>query len=154
MRALPQTSKKAGFSLIEVTIAIGIVSMAVLPLLGTMGVGLNTIHDARKDMTEAQIITQIASSALQTPFDKISASGTTNGPFYFDQFGRQLPTLGSTVLYSGSMNLNANATVFPGSLSGTSSVKQIQIIVSTIIPKSNPPKVITSTTTSLIIPKS
>lgn len=58
--------------------AIGIVSFALLSIMGTFSVGLNTIKDAKKDMTHAQIIAQITSDTLQTPFDRIASDGPTS----------------------------------------------------------------------------
>ncbi len=67
---------RAAFSLVEVTLAIGIVSFAILSVLGTMSVGLSTVRDAKKDTTSAQIASQIGSGMSQTPFTNLATYAT------------------------------------------------------------------------------
>ena len=45
----------AGFSLMEVTIALAIVAIACIPLIGMLPAGLKTMRDGRREVIEAEI---------------------------------------------------------------------------------------------------
>jgi len=57
---LKRQSRQA-MSLIEVVIAIGIVSFAIIPLLGLLGIGLTSSSTANEDLAEAAIISYMQS---------------------------------------------------------------------------------------------
>lgn len=87
MNAYPGWPEKtgAGFSLVEVTIAIGVVSFALVALLGVIPVGLIATQDAMRQTAKSQIIKQISSDLGMMPFAEIGsylASGQ-----YFDNNG-------------------------------------------------------------------
>lgn len=60
-----------GFSLVEVTIAMGIVSFALVTLLGVVPVGLIATQDAMRQTARSQIIKQISSDLGMMPFAKL-----------------------------------------------------------------------------------
>lgn len=140
------------FTLVEVALAIGIVSFALLPILGTLSVGLATIHDAKTDTARTQVIAQISSTVLQTPFERIAAFAS-NSPFYFDHSGRQLETFQGS-LFSASLDPSSgNSTTYPGAPStlGNSAMK-VLITVSTVLPGTT--NAVSSSHNVLIVPKS
>lgn len=51
-----------GFSLVEVVLALGLVSFCMLPLLGLLPMGLGTIRDSRNEAAAALALEQIAIS--------------------------------------------------------------------------------------------
>jgi uncharacterized protein (TIGR02598 family) len=53
-------STKSGFSLPEVTMAVGIAAMAIVVLLGLVPAGMSSIRDASTTLAESRIIQQIA----------------------------------------------------------------------------------------------
>jgi len=146
------TLRSAAFSLVEVTLALGIVSFAVLPILGTLSFGLTAIHDAKKDMTHTQVIAQVESTLLQTPFDTMD-SFASSGPFFFDQVGRQLDSV-TRALYSATVAVTpGSGDTYPGAPSGLStSAKAVKITVSTVRPGTT--HALSSSCASFIIPKS
>ena len=102
----------AGFSLVEVCLALGIVAFALLPLIGLLTVGLDSYHNANLRGRAAQVVSKIASAiragavtstgsyAAAAPFDPngkapITWSLTTTPattasqypPIYFDENG-------------------------------------------------------------------
>jgi uncharacterized protein (TIGR02598 family) len=86
---LPQQSRaqgrRSGFSLVEVTIAIGIVSFALVTLLGVVPVGLIATQDAMRQTARSQIIKQISSDLGMMRFDKLgNYLGSTQ---YYDYNG-------------------------------------------------------------------
>ncbi len=80
------TRRHKAFSLIEVTMALGLVSFAVITVIGLMPVGLVALHRAMDSTEEAQIVRQIGAQAVLTPYSQLinNFSGTT---FYYDEDG-------------------------------------------------------------------
>jgi uncharacterized protein (TIGR02598 family) len=122
-----------GFTLVEVTIAVGIVSFAVISILGLLPTGLSTLRSAMNQTVEAQIVRTIGAQSVVTAF----ASLATNN-VYFDQDG--LPTTSSDeARYT--VNVEANAPVFPGSANAgtlTNSLTSLKIqIVARPSPQAN-----------------
>ncbi|MDR0532341.1 MAG: Verru_Chthon cassette protein B [Verrucomicrobiales bacterium] len=126
-----KTSKRA-FSLVEVTLAIGIVSFAILGTLGTFSVGLTTIHDAKNDVAYAQIVSQVSSMVLQTPFDQIQSTNAGD-TLYFDQAGKQLDNSSGAVYRAALEVTPGGESAYPGAQPElSSSAKSVQITVSTV----------------------
>lgn len=74
-------SRFAGFSLVEVVIALGIVAFAILAIFGALPVGLNVSHSSQDDTRSGQIAQDILtslSSQAQTNYPNcvIKQSGT------------------------------------------------------------------------------
>lgn len=71
-----------GFSLVEVAIALGVVSASLIPVLGLLAIGFGTMRDANAEMRTA-LIAQKESAALQMiPFSKLSSLSLSNN--YYD----------------------------------------------------------------------
>lgn len=68
---LPRAS--AGFSLVEVVLSIGVVSFAMLTILGTLPVGIQSVQDSLEQQAKAAISQQIRSVLQQIPFDASQA---------------------------------------------------------------------------------
>jgi uncharacterized protein (TIGR02598 family) len=107
-------SARSAFSLIEVTIAIGIVSFALVTLLGVVPIGLMASQEAQQQTARSQIIKQISSDLGMMPFAKIpdyiasnqyydyngSRSGATNDRIFVATMTNASPS------YPGSTNLS------------------------------------------------
>ncbi len=93
-----------GFSLIEVTLALGIVSFALITILGVMPVGLNSLRDAVDETTESQIIRQIGAEATLLPFASIQTEmeGKT---YYFDDEGQPQQSSDQNTRYTASVSV-------------------------------------------------
>lgn len=87
-------STNAGFSLVEVTLAMGLVSFGLLTILGIMPVGMNTLRQAAEQTVESQIVQKIGGEAALTSFGQLGPnfSGKT---FYYDDQGRFLTNDGA-----------------------------------------------------------
>lgn len=77
---------RAAFSLIEVMLAMGVMTFAVVTSVGVIPVGLTTLRQAMDDTVESQIVRSIGAQALVTPYSQMTAdfSGTR---FYYDEEG-------------------------------------------------------------------
>ena len=78
----------AGFSLVEVTLALGIVGFAFVTLLGLVPSGLNIFRQSVDATVGSQIIQRISNDVQQADFDTLPATAAT-GPVlsYFDEQG-------------------------------------------------------------------
>lgn len=82
----PQLKKNRGFTLIEVTIAIGVLAFAVVPVIGLMSVAFDTNRGAAISMAQT-LIRQTALAELRSiPIDDIAIG--TNSDRFFDVQGR------------------------------------------------------------------
>ncbi len=77
------------FSLVEVTLAIGIVSFAVLTMVGAMPVGLSAMRQAIDHTVQGQIIRQIDASAFSTQYAQLAPTFASR-TFYYDNDGAAL----------------------------------------------------------------
>lgn len=122
----------AGFSLVEVVLAIGIVAFAFLPLLGLMPIGLNTSRQAIDTTMEAQIVQQMTSLAQQTDFSNLPTmvknplvTTPASNLVYFDGNGNI--TTAASAMYKASFSA-PTSTVLPGGAT-TSNLNTITIYI-------------------------
>ena len=89
---IPQTSspqsRLSGFSLVEVTIALGIFAFAVLGLMGMLPIALQTHRDAKLDTVLSQIKQRLAAEVLLT--DGANLANLSENVKIFDVEGREL----------------------------------------------------------------
>lgn len=105
-----QRSQKSrrGFSLIEVTIALGLVSFVAVSVIGLLPTGLSVMRNAMDQTVEAQIVRSISGQSQVANFTNL----TQGGPSYFDHEG-QLLSSGEGARYT--VTLSRHSPVFPGS---------------------------------------
>lgn len=92
---------RRAFSLVEVTIAIGIVAFAFVALVGVLPVGLQTFRRAVDASVGAQITQRIINDIQQTDFDVLMDGHTSPflaAPRYFDDQGSEV-TAPSAAVY-------------------------------------------------------
>jgi len=70
--------KTGGFTLVEVTLALGVASFALVALFGLLPVGLTMSRCAADNVMGAQISQRVINDALQTDFDTLVQNGTTS----------------------------------------------------------------------------
>ena len=83
-------SSKSAFSLIEVTLAIGIVAYAFIGVFGLVPVGLTTFRQAMDASIGSQITQRVINEAQQTDFDVLTSGSTGHSVRYFDDQGNEL----------------------------------------------------------------
>lgn len=76
------------FSLVEVVLAIGVVSFAMMAVLGTLPVGLKSSQESRGQVATANIARQIQGELQQISFradsaDTLTMQNLADTPFYF-----------------------------------------------------------------------
>lgn len=95
----PASPRKSagGFSLVEVTIAIGIVAFALTAIMGLVSITLKNSKSAQDDTMVAEMTGDLMSYVRKQPFDNIP--GLTN--VYFDVSGKRLNTIDSSGVIQG-----------------------------------------------------
>ncbi len=79
-----------GFSLVEVTIALGLVVFALVSALAILPIGLSTLREAREAVARANILQQVGAEFGAMPFADIPLAQTN----YFDLEGRRADSAG------------------------------------------------------------
>lgn len=93
-----RNSQKA-FSLVEVVLALGIISFACITLLGLLSMGLVTVSHAVGNTVEAQIIQSVINSSEVQTYS--SSFNVTN---YFNNEGTQVISTDPTMVYVATVN--------------------------------------------------
>lgn len=118
--------RKRGFSLVEVTMALGLVSFAVVTIMGLLPTGLSVLRQAMNQTIEAQIVRTVGAASVIAPFTNLS------GKTYFDDEGLPL-TSSANACYT--VSVTTTNPVFPGSvnagvLTNSLTALKIQIVAS------------------------
>jgi uncharacterized protein (TIGR02598 family) len=101
-----------GFSLVEISLALGIIAFAFIALLGLLPIGLQTFRTAIDTGNEARIVQSLFSRLLATEFEKVQTLDFENSKeiFYFDEEGmptdtslQAVPSLENQRLYGAKM---------------------------------------------------
>lgn len=87
-RLVAQSKGCAGFSLIEVTIAMAIAAVAVVTLLGMIPQGMNTMRDAGDEAIMARIHQQVLNELQVADFDALDTYDKLE--VYYDAQGEEL----------------------------------------------------------------
>jgi uncharacterized protein (TIGR02598 family) len=123
------------FSLVEVTLALGIVAFSLVTLLGLMPLGLATFHKAVETSISSQIVQQVVTDVEQTDFSQLttSTSGVTQlGLRYFDDQGNELPSASSPgAIYQVNVVVNATPVLSGGSSTAPPSLACLTIDIVT-----------------------
>ncbi|HSI86064.1 MAG: Verru_Chthon cassette protein B [Candidatus Methylacidiphilales bacterium] len=116
---------RAAFSLIEVTIAIGITAFGGITMMGLLSVGLSNFRSAVDMSVGAQIMQQVVADVQQSSFSNIQSSGGSNAlpdtavPLpvrYFDDQGTEQGRNGAAlpvnqpVVYHVAVGVSVNTT--------------------------------------------
>ena len=105
--------KALAFTLVECVMAIGIVSFAMVSILGLIPVGLGTFRDAMNLTVQTTILQSVSGELLRMDYSEVKATN-----FYFDQEGVRVGSSSSGErLYTAEVlapqGLDANGLVSP-----------------------------------------
>lgn len=118
-----------GFSLVEVTLAVGLTSFALLAIVGMMPVGLTTMRQAIDSTVESQITREIRTKVQQVPFSALAAT-FTDREFFFAESGAPTTKDGWDRRYTVRTSLEKPE--YPGSdKAGEDSLSSISIEITT-----------------------
>jgi uncharacterized protein (TIGR02598 family) len=106
---------KCAFSLVEVTLALGIAAFCLIAIFGLMPVGVQTNRNATSQTAATNIIAAVVADLRATPKNSTTSSqfniafGTNPPPMYFDGAGQFATTLGANSRYQLNMTWTGSA---------------------------------------------
>lgn len=103
-------ARSAGFSLVEVLMAIGIVAFAYIAMIGLLPAGMSSFNKAIDNSLGSQIMQRLATEAQQTDFDTLIAPATATTLRYFDAQGNEKTTIAGS-LYTAEVTVLAPTTL-------------------------------------------
>ncbi|MFL5504685.1 MAG: prepilin-type N-terminal cleavage/methylation domain-containing protein [Gemmatimonadaceae bacterium] len=72
-----QSESRSGFSLVEVLIAMSLLSVVMMSLAGAAALGLNQMGKARQDMQYSADVQQVADSLVAKGYKKVNSGSAT-----------------------------------------------------------------------------
>lgn len=113
-----------GFSLVEVVLALGVVSVGLVGIMGLLPAGLGVFRQSVNTTTQAQIAQQIINDAQLTPYASlVNSLSAATVVYYFDESGGRLAGDGTDAVYAASVCLSgsgaASLAELPGGISST-----------------------------------
>jgi uncharacterized protein (TIGR02598 family) len=110
----PYTCKSAAFSLIEVTLALGVAAFCLIAVFGLMPVGVQTNRNATSQTAATNIIAAVVADLRATPTANSTSSQFgitfgTNVTLYFDSAGQFSTSLAANSVYQLSVTWNGSA---------------------------------------------
>jgi len=103
----------AGFSLVEVVLAIGIFSFCLIPLMGLIPVALKTSRDSIDRSIEVRMLQAVRANLVNTPYSSLAGGGL----FVFDAEGGALDTNSQKEVRYHIFYINHTNTILPGAQS-------------------------------------
>ena len=108
--AVRLSRRPRGFSLVEVALALGIVSFGLMVSVSLLPVSLKTIRDASERTIESQLVDAVKSDLLMTPYGTLRSSSPLS--YYFDQEGMAQDTQSSETYYR--LTVEIHDPLYPG----------------------------------------
>jgi uncharacterized protein (TIGR02598 family) len=108
------TSKNAAFSLIEVTLALGVAAFCLIAVFGLMPVGVQTNRNAASQTAATNIIAAVVADLRATPIANPTSSQFgitfgTNATLYFNSAGQFSTSLTANSRYQLNVTWNGSA---------------------------------------------
>jgi uncharacterized protein (TIGR02598 family) len=127
---------KRGFSLVEVVIAVGIISFSLIALMGLLPVGLKTLQESTDTTTQATVFQNIVMEAQQIDFSTLTNSALTNR--FYDAEGHELGYYPTSYIYHATVFAPSNTYIpaYPSPLISTN-LKTLKVEITNI---TNPKK--------------
>ena len=85
-----QCRRNAGFSLVEVVMALGIMSVGLVPLMALLPIGLKVHRQAIEVTVASQIVARVTHEAQQTDYTDLTLAGNSPLTYCFDDQGNLL----------------------------------------------------------------
>jgi uncharacterized protein (TIGR02598 family) len=120
-RARAHASAEKAFSLIEVVLALGVVSVALLPLTGMLFVGLRIFDQAVSTTTQGEIAQQVVNQLQQSAYVETNL-GVRN--LYFSQEG--VVTTSAESIFTATVS-QPEAFALPGAGTASPNVQRIRV---------------------------
>jgi uncharacterized protein (TIGR02598 family) len=95
-----------GFSLIEVTIALGVFAFAMIPIIGLVSSGMKSLRGSMDEGVRGEIVRKVVAEAGRVPYTNLSTA-FNNRLFYFDDEGVQQASSNAQTIFVASNSVYA-----------------------------------------------
>jgi uncharacterized protein (TIGR02598 family) len=119
----------SGFTLVEVVLALGLCSFAIVSLLSLMPVSLNTAREAMDMARGSKAAQQVAAELSQSQFSNLTALSGSSLERTFDYDGN--PTSDAKDIYFTVTASVTNSTLLPGAADSSASLARVCLEVKT-----------------------
>ncbi|PTY04028.1 hypothetical protein DB346_04330 [Verrucomicrobia bacterium LW23] len=122
-----------GFSLVEVALALGVLSTSMLGMLSLTVVGINSLREAVAQTAQTEILQQISTELQMVGFDNID-SHIAGKTYYFGSEAERLESQTAATRYK--VTMDRQSAVFPNSTSGGSmdqSLTTVRILMTPVM---------------------
>ena len=126
-RRAPSRAER-GFTLVEVLLALGIVSFAFMALCGMLPVGLKTYRDAMDATCRANIVRVVSAELSQAPYSTIDSSLMSTNRYFSDQ-GLEVTSAADARFRVKYVNVQSGTSLFGAT---NSSLKPVTIEISAV----------------------
>lgn len=131
-RRVRSNRRTKAFSLVEVVLAIGVVSFAMMAMLGTLPVGLKSVRESRGQVTTANIVRQLQGELQQLSFkadstDDFSVEKLEDKSFFFSLDGTRMEETAGPY-YKASFSVNG--VTAPGMTVDPANARSVKVTVS------------------------
>lgn len=116
-----------GFSLVEVVLALGVISFAIVSLLGLMTVSTGASRLSDEDTVIAAIARQVDTELRNTTFANLPATGTA---WYFDNEGHHLTTAAGAIYQCKILLTDDTDYDSSGASGGSANLYRVQLLFS------------------------
>jgi len=142
----------AGFSLVEVVLALGVIGVALTSMLGLLPTGLTIFRESIEATVRADILRKLSSELQQTPFSEVKNS---TGMRYFTDEGQEVADE-KRAFFGLTYSVGAGTDVLKGSSSGSYEnkfLKPVQVQIYTRADRERTPSA-ASFKTTIFVPES
>ncbi len=94
-----------GFSLIEVTIALGVFAFAMIPIIGLVSSGMKSLRGSMDDGVRGEIVRKVVAEAGRVPYTNLSSFNGSNS--FFDDEGVQQASSNAQTIFVASSSVYA-----------------------------------------------
>src|SRR3954452_13036333 len=107
--------KAAAFSLVEITLSLGVAAFCLLAVFGLVPVGVQTNRNATSQTAATSIIAAVVADLRATPNANMTSSqfgitfGTNPPPLYFDSTGQFTTSIGANSRYQVNVTWSGSA---------------------------------------------
>lgn len=111
------------FTLIEVTIALGIAAFSIVAVFGAMSSGFDTLRDSIDEVVEENLIREISGKASRTSFGDLASLVPVEGA-YFSEQGLRVTNIGEARF---KLELDIRDALLPGESSARGGAKVVLV---------------------------
>ncbi|MDF1751513.1 MAG: Verru_Chthon cassette protein B [Verrucomicrobiales bacterium] len=125
-------SGERGFSLVEVTLSLAIVSTVMVGVVGMLSTGVNLVGEAGDISTQGRIAQKLVGELQLSDWDKLEEYTTPDQRYrYYDYQGQEVEDINDSMqVYTALISIDTTGVALPGSPRPSSCLRRVYIFIS------------------------